>query len=70
MYTLQGTEETAAELAQAEGETLHFGIDRVTCSFGIRKNCLSGRSLLLDQFLQQTSHCMYDTTIQYTLTSG
>jgi hypothetical protein len=32
MHTSQGTEESEAELAQAEGETLHFGIERVTCS--------------------------------------
>jgi len=37
MYTSQGTEEIAAELTQAEGETLHFGIDRVICSIWNKK---------------------------------
>lgn len=32
MCTSQGTDQIAAELIQAEGETLHFGTDRVTCS--------------------------------------
>jgi len=37
MYTSQGTEEIAAELTQAECETLHFGIDRFTCSIWNKK---------------------------------
>jgi hypothetical protein len=32
MCTSQCTDQIAAKLTQAEGETLHFGIDRVTCS--------------------------------------
>ena len=31
MCTSEGTEQIEAELTQAEGETLLFGIDRVTC---------------------------------------